>query len=178
MFQSLKKFLQSFIAPSEPAKVEKKPAIALITYCRSDYFEKVFNSIREQKIDNKPFSDYFDLYVFQDGLVDNAPAQEQLGHQTIANLCQSHMAHDCFVTQAKNLGVALHFDFIERFLFHKQDRPWVAFFEDDLLLAPDILKRSSAWRPPLKTRNVLPCFHALVRHPGNPSRHKKKINTT
>lgn len=117
MFQSLKKFLQSFNAPSEPAKVEKKPAIALITYCRSEYFEKVFNSILSQQINNQPFSDFFDLYVFQDGLVDNAPAQEQLGHQTIAKLCQTQIAHDCFVTQAKNLGVALHFDFIERFLF-------------------------------------------------------------
>lgn len=140
MFQSLQKLLKSFIAPSEPAKVEKKPAIALITYCRNDYFEKVFNSIREQQINNKPFSDYFDLYVFQDGLVDNPTAQERHGQQTITQLCQTHIAHDCFVTQAKNLGVALHFDFIERFLFHKQDRPWVAFCEDDLLLAPGYLE--------------------------------------
>jgi hypothetical protein len=65
MFQSFKKFLQSFIAPSEHEKLEKKPAIALITYCRSDYFEKVLNSILAQQFNKRPLSDFFELYIFK-----------------------------------------------------------------------------------------------------------------
>ena len=149
MFQSLKKFLHSYIALSKPAKVKKKPAIALITYCRGDYFEKVLNSILAQQINNRPFSDFFDLYIFQDGLVENAPQADTQGHRVIAQLCLQKLDSNHVITQTKNLGVALHFDLVERFLFEEQDLPWAAFCEDDLVLAPGYLATLS---------NMAQCF--------------------
>jgi len=79
--------LQVPLAVAESVNDHQKPAIALITYCRADYFEKVLNSLLTQQIDNQPFSTHFDLYVFQDGLVKDAPAEDRQGHHAIAQLC-------------------------------------------------------------------------------------------
>jgi hypothetical protein len=128
------------LAPNSPVI---KPAIALITYCRADYFEQVFNSIQAQQINGRPYSDFFDLFVFQDGLLTSATPEQGQGHQAIADLCKSQLDEEHFIPQPRNLGVALHFDFVERALFEKQDRPWVAFCEDDLVLAPGYLETLS-----------------------------------
>lgn len=118
----------------------KKPAIALITYARADYFEEVFNSIIHQKINGKDFSEYFDLYVFQDGLQKDDSDSNITGHQKIKNICANKIPATHFISQEKNLCVALHFDFIERMFFEEQNREWAAFFEDDLVLSPGYLE--------------------------------------
>lgn len=140
MIDSLKKLFYRFSSSPVQSKVLKKPAIALITYSRSEYFQKVFSSITSQQINNKPFSDYFDLYVFQDGLLASEPADQVQGHANIAEISKAALDEDHFITQTNNLGVALHFDIVERYLFEKQDHPWVAFCEDDLVLAPRYLE--------------------------------------
>lgn len=122
-----------------PSKMEK-PAIALITYARSDYFEEVLNSILNQKINGKIFSDYFDLYIFQDGLLKDDTPYNIKGHETIKAICANQVPKSNFITQKENLCVALHFDFIERLFFEEQDREWAAFFEDDLVLSPGYLE--------------------------------------
>lgn len=122
-----------------PSKM-KKPAIALITYARSDYFEEVFNSILNQKIKGKIFSDYFDLYIFQDGLLKDDTPSNIKGHETIKAICANQVPKSNFIEQKENLCVALHFDFIERLFFEEQDREWAAFFEDDLVLSPGYLE--------------------------------------
>lgn len=118
----------------------KKPAIALITYARSEYFEEVFDSILNQTINGRSFSDYFDLYIFQDGLLKNDTPANIKGHEAIKSICANKIAASNFIVQEENLCVALHFDYIERLFFEKQDREWAAFFEDDLVLSPGYLE--------------------------------------
>jgi hypothetical protein len=121
-------------------KSSNKPAIALITYARSDYFEEVFNSIINQKINGKIFSEYFDFYVFQDGLLKGDTVDHIKGHQSIQMICENKIPRENFIQQDKNLCVALHFDYIERLFFETQNREWAAFFEDDLVLSPGYLE--------------------------------------
>ena len=140
MLKSLRQFFKQLSKSKEPKKDFKKPAIALITYSRVEYFTKVFDSITKQEINNKPFNHYFDLYVFQDGLLAGETPEQVQSHREIAELIRSNPNELKYFPQTKNLGVALHFDFIERFLFNKQDCPWVAFCEDDLVLSPGYLE--------------------------------------
>ena len=118
----------------------KKPAIALITYARSEYFEEVLNSILNQKINGKIFSDFFDLYVFQDGLLKEDTPSNIKGHEAIKAICTNKIPTSNFIEQKDNLCIALHFDFIERLFFEEQDREWAAFFEDDLVLSQGYLE--------------------------------------
>lgn len=124
----------------DPKIKHKKPAIALITYARSDYFEKVFNSIINQKINGKSFLEFFDFYVFQDGLLNDDTKENIGGHQFIKSICLNTTINCTYVSQNTNLCVALHFDYIERFFFEKENRHWAAFFEDDLILSPGYLE--------------------------------------
>jgi hypothetical protein len=138
--QAFKKIWDVLKETPTSKKTPSKPAIALMTYCRVKYFEKVLTSIQAQQIEGKSFSDYFDLYVFQDGLPVNESAANISGHKFITEICKSHLPPDRFFLQNQNLGVALHFDYIERLLFQIQDKPWVAFFEDDLILSQGYLE--------------------------------------
>jgi len=135
MHRLLSSIFRKFATPDAPTQPLAKPAIALITYCRFDYFAQVYKSISEQA-----FFAQFDFYIFQDGLLDNATPEQRQGHQAIASFCanQPHAHH--YTAQPKNLGVALHFDCVERALFVQRDHPWVAFCEDDLVLAPGYLE--------------------------------------
>lgn len=62
------------------------------------------------------------------------------GHQVIKSICLNTTANCTYVSHNTNLCVALHFDYIERFFFEKEDRHWAAFFEDDLILSPGYLE--------------------------------------
>lgn len=117
-----------------------KTAIAIITYVRDAYFDETLSSIFKQKIDGHSIHEYFDLYVFQDGLPDGAEEAEKESHRKIAQICQSKEQQLTFIPQPKNLGIALHFDYVERFLFLEKGYEFAGFFEDDLVLAPGHLK--------------------------------------
>jgi hypothetical protein len=86
ILQVIKKIWDGLKEPPSGEKSQSKPAIALITYCRVEYFEKVLHSIQEQQIKGKPFSDFFDLYVFQDGLIANENDTNIRGHRFITDI--------------------------------------------------------------------------------------------
>lgn len=113
-----------------------KKALAIMTYTRRDYFSLVYASILAQKINGKPITEEYDIYVFQDGIWDKDQLPNKLEHGKMRQWIQQLPAHIQTYTQTKNLGVALHFDFIERLLFLEKKYDFVAFFEDDLILAP------------------------------------------
>ncbi|WP_430233580.1 hypothetical protein [Paraburkholderia tropica] len=117
-----------------------KPAIAIITYVRDRYFELTLTSLVNQRVEGKSVGDYFDLFVFQDGLADGASEADRRAHCEISNIVDRASCLITFVPQTKNLGIALHFDFIERFLFLERGYSFAGFFEDDLVLSPGHLK--------------------------------------
>jgi tetratricopeptide (TPR) repeat protein len=112
-----------------------KKAIAIVTYSRAHYFALVLPSILAQRVGDKPISEVYDIYIFQDGLWPGETSENRLGHSTIRRLLKFH-AQDRVFRQTSNLGVALHFDFIEKLLFVEKQYDFVAFCEDDLILAP------------------------------------------
>jgi tetratricopeptide (TPR) repeat protein len=113
-----------------------KKAIAIVTYSRAHYYSLVLPSILAQRIGDKPISDVYDIYIFQDGLWAGETADNRRGHATIGAMLATHPRKDRVFQQNENLGVALHFDFIEKMLFAAEGYDYVAFCEDDLILAP------------------------------------------
>jgi hypothetical protein len=123
-----------------------KFAIALITHSRDRYFELVFESLINQLIKSKPVHDTYDIYVFQDGLANEAPLSVALGHERIASFMRGKVSLAAYVLQGENLGIALHFDLIERFLFVEKGYDYAVFCEDDLVLAPGYIATLDALR--------------------------------
>lgn len=123
-----------------------KDAIAIITYSRAQYFELVFSSILNQRINGVRISDLYDIYVFHDGLANDGGADTAKSHAAIARLVEAKSNAVTYVGQSKNLGIALHFDYIERFLFEQKGYGYGFFFEDDLLLAPGHMQTLSLLR--------------------------------
>lgn len=116
-----------------------KPALALITYCRPDYLAQVVASILSQRIGGLRVSERYDIHVFQDGLSPGESPDNQAGHAKTAAMIEGLAPERRTFRQGSNLGVALHFDFIEKLLFVEKDYDFVLFCEDDLILAPGYL---------------------------------------
>ncbi|KAI3590487.1 hypothetical protein D9X30_3972 [Cupriavidus sp. U2] len=116
--------------------MKKKDAVAIVTYSRDRYFELVFSSIVNQRINGTCIFDLYDVYVFQDGLSGNADSDTSRAHSAIAKLVTEKKDSLDYIAQPRNLGIAMHFDFIERFLFEERGHDYAFFFEDDLLIAP------------------------------------------
>ncbi|WP_155640729.1 hypothetical protein [Burkholderia pseudomultivorans] len=117
-----------------------KPAVAIITYLRDRYFELTLSSILSQRIDGHVVDEVFDLYVFQDGLAAHATPEERRSHSEISRIVESVGRRVQFIKQERNLGIALHFDFIEKFVFLDKGHDFSGFFEDDLILSPGHMK--------------------------------------
>ena len=110
-----------------------KRAIALITYDRKDYFEKVLQSICSQSICGASIFDQYDFYIFQDGLSDlNNPNKSE--YVAIAELATKSPNVKQFFSQENNLGVARHFAYVEDYLFNRLQYDFVVFCEDDMVL--------------------------------------------
>lgn len=110
-----------------------KRAIALITYDRKDYFEKVLQSICSQSICGASIFDQYDFYIFQDGLSDlNNPNKSE--YVAIAELATKSPNVKQFFSQENNLGVARHFAYVEDYLFNCLQYDFVVFCEDDMVL--------------------------------------------
>jgi tetratricopeptide (TPR) repeat protein len=113
-----------------------KKALAIITYSREQYLALVLPSILAQRIGDKLVSEVYDVFIFQDGWWKGETSENRLGHATISTMLEAHPQKGRVFRQNSNLGVALHFDFIEKLLFVENAYDFVAFCEDDLILAP------------------------------------------
>ncbi|MGY6164153.1 hypothetical protein [Paraburkholderia strydomiana] len=116
-----------------------KDAIVVIAFTRDRYFELVLESLIHQRIDGRPITHAYDLYIFQDGLPPDASDEARAGHAQIARIVSRLAVPHKYVVQPRNFGIAMHFDFIERMLFLERIHEHVLFFEDDLVLAPGYL---------------------------------------
>jgi len=115
-------------------------ALAIITYSRFSYLELVLPSILNQKVHGKSIYEVYDLYVFQDGLWAGETEENQIGHKKIAKYLDRLPDNISVIRQAENIGVALHFDFIERLFFKEKKYDFGVFCEDDLILAPGYMQ--------------------------------------
>lgn len=112
-----------------------KLALAVITYDRAHYLSLVLRSISAQTIDGQPIHEFFDIHVFQDGLCSDDPRADEPSHRQVAEMMQNLPSQIRTYHQERNLGVALHFDFIEKLLFREKRYDFVLFCEDDLILS-------------------------------------------
>ncbi|MEM7665846.1 MAG: hypothetical protein AAF250_08310 [Pseudomonadota bacterium] len=113
-----------------------RKAIAIVAYDRSHYFRFVVPSILEQRLNGGPLTDEYDIYIFQDGLCVTDERCDHVSHARLTRMARDFVSkNQCFI-QNNNLGVALHFDFVERKLFQEKAYEFVLFCEDDLVLAP------------------------------------------
>lgn len=116
-----------------------KKAIAVIAYDRFDYFSLVLPSILAQTVRGRAAGELYDIFYFQDGLCRDDARSDASGHRHISAMIGAHAGDGRSFIQQDNLGVALHFDFIEKKLFREMGYDFVLFCEDDLILAPGYL---------------------------------------
>lgn len=145
---------------------QMKKALAIITYARFDYFELVLSSILYQTINNSPLSEFYDIYVFHDGLYNDDSELNRVGHEKITEILDKLPAEIQVVRQTENLAVALHFDFIERFLFVEKTYDFVVFCEDDLILGPGYMRTIDMMA---KKFHDDPRVGMISAHPSNPT---------
>lgn len=142
-----------------------KKALAIIAYARSDYFETVFPSILNQIVEGKSVSEVYDIYVFQDGLWNDETEKNRHGHREIRDFIKNLRPKIKVFIQHENLGVALHFDFVERLLFVEKEYDFVVFHEDDLILAPGYMAVIDMMAEKFQDD---PRVGMISAHPGNP----------
>ncbi|MCE9588666.1 MAG: hypothetical protein K8R57_10180 [Verrucomicrobia bacterium] len=117
-----------------------KKAIALISYCRDEYFQLVYPTLIHQKIFGKKVNDFYDIYIFQDGLAQDARPEVAREHRRLQNRIKRLHGADRIHIQEKNLGVARHFDYLEKLLFVEKAYDYVVFCEEDMILAPGYMQ--------------------------------------
>lgn len=120
-----------------------KKAMVLLAYNRFDYFKTVVESIINQTVDGVPAINIYDLYISQDGCrSDDLPeniAQHQLISHYLTQLAERFKTIKV-IRHPKNLGIGMHFDYVERMAFEENKYDFVVFFEDDLQLAPGYMQ--------------------------------------
>ena len=113
-----------------------KKALALIAYTRLAYLQMVWASICAQTIAGRPLSESYDIYIFQDGPWAEDSYDIRIEHVEVRKWMDELPSGVTLHTQSANLGIALHYDFIEKLLFVDRGYDFVVFCEDDLVLAP------------------------------------------
>ena len=93
-----------------------KKAIAILPYNNLNYFKQVFESVLSQTIDGKPYSEIYDLFVFQDGL-QNRHQNTLADYEAIKDLVLAYLPESQFQRQPQNIGTALQFAFVEQQMF-------------------------------------------------------------
>jgi hypothetical protein len=148
-----------------------KMAVAVLTYDRAHYLSFVLPSILAQSVDGRPFSETFDLFVFQDGFCEEDERSSEAGHREVWEII-GHLPPDVErFQQTENLGVALHFDFVEKLLFRERGYDFVVFCEDDLVLGPQYLSLMSKLAHQFDGD---PRIGMLAAHPSNPARSQEE----
>ncbi|SFI17827.1 Glycosyl transferase family 2 [Collimonas sp. OK307] len=143
-----------------------KKALAIICYNRPDYFELFWLSVTSQVINDRPLHETYDIYLFQDGLWEGEPVINKDNHQRVTQLVSRLPENVKIFHQKENLGVALHFDFIEKHLFQQAGYDFVAFCEDDLILAPGYMSVIDMMANKFHDD---PRVGMVSAHPGNPT---------
>lgn len=121
------------------ADLKPKKAVAIIAYNNLGYFKAVLESVVAQTIDGKPFSDHYDLFIFQDAL--QARHQTSLAdYEAIKNLSLQHVSEDRFTRQPSNIGIGLHFALVESTLFEDKGYDFAVLLEHDYVLGAGYLQ--------------------------------------
>ena len=121
-----------------------QPPIAIMSFDRPAYFEKVLESlVRQIGVDIGSRA----IYLFQDGgrnqFSGNTYASQNLIDQNV-KLFRGYLPHGTVLESPHNLGVALNYDRAERLFFEELESEAAIFLEDDLILSPfyiDVLDR-------------------------------------
>jgi hypothetical protein len=113
-----------------------KAPIAILAFNRPDCLDQTLRSLATQS--GESLADR-EIHLFQDGMLNEFSGHtygtEEAALNNIAlfrRLFPSGHVH----RQERNQGVALHFDFIERYLFESRSFEAAIFLEDDLVLSP------------------------------------------
>jgi hypothetical protein len=113
-----------------------KAPIAILAFNRPDYLEQTLRSLDAQSDESLAGRE---IHLFQDGMFNEFSGRTYGAEEEALNnialfrrLFPSGHVH----RQERNLGIALHFDFIERYLFESRSLEAAIFLEDDLLLSP------------------------------------------
>jgi hypothetical protein len=119
-------------------KIVRK-AIAILPYNNLGYFKEVLDSVLMQTINGAPFSELYELFVFQDGL--QARHQNTLtAYEGIKTLCHEMLPTGNFMRQPKNIGTALQFAYVEQDIFDTLNFDFCILLEHDFVLAPGYLQ--------------------------------------
>lgn len=116
-----------------------KKAVALLAYDRFDYLSLVLPSLLSQTVAGRPLGELYDIWLFQDGLCVDDERSDAEAHAAVARLFAASGLRGRVFVQPENLGVARHFDFVEKKLFREEGYDYVVFCEDDLILAPGFM---------------------------------------
>jgi hypothetical protein len=148
-----------------------KMALAVITYDRAHYLSLVLPSILAQTIDGRPIQEDFDIHVFQDGFCHDDSRSNADGHRQVSEIMFGLPAYIEKFQQPENLGVALHFDFIEKLLFREKNYDFVLFCEDDLILSSQYASIIKKMAEKFAGDERVGMISA---HPSNPTRSKSQ----
>jgi len=113
--------------------------IAILAFNRSDYLEQTLLSLARQ---NNDMLAGREIQLFQDGVVNQISGMQYAPREVITRnvtnfltIFPSGLVH----VQQENLGIARHFDFIEKYFFESRGFEVAIFLEDDLILSPQYL---------------------------------------
>jgi SEC-C motif len=143
-----------------------KKALALIAYTRLEYLQLVWASIHEQTIAGRPLSEFYDIHVFQDGLWAGDSYEVRIAHEEVRKWMDELPSGVTVHRQSANLGIALHYDFIEKLLFVERGYEYVVFCEDDLVLAPGYMSVMDRMADTFHDDHRVGMMSA---HPGDPT---------
>ncbi|TDK61956.1 glycosyltransferase family protein [Sapientia aquatica] len=143
-----------------------KKALALLCFNRPTYFQLCWPSIICQQIKGKPIQECYDIFVFQDGLGDENKETNRTPHGSVCELIGRLPSDIKILAQATNLGIAMHFDFVEKFLFVEHDYDFVTFCEDDLILAPGYMSAIDLMCDKFRDDPRIGMVSAHPSHPG------------
>ncbi len=111
-----------------------RQAIAVICYTRLHYFNQFLQSLAQQKVRDVAISEIYDLYIFQDGLDEEASKAARDSYSKHRASALNYFPNCKWVQQPFNLGIAFHYNYIENYLFLENRYDFICFFEDDMII--------------------------------------------
>ena len=110
--------------------------IGILSFNRPDYLDMTLKSLAPLVEAGR------EIHLFQDGgtndVSDRVYAEPDVIERNIA-VFRAHFPEGVIHRQDRNLGIARHFDVVERYFFEERGVEVAAFFEDDMALGPNYL---------------------------------------